>query len=188
MDKLRGIEKMSEDGTYAKLTKKEVLQLERKRAKLERHLGGIKDMPKLPGAVFVVDPATEHIAVAEAHRLGIPVVALADTNADPTMIRYIIPGNDDAIRSIKLVTSKIAEAAAEGVKIGKQRAVHAADDVENDPAPIRVTTGGDGPKVELVSRRTQMPEPEAAASPEAEEAPPQADETPEGGAPERNER
>jgi small subunit ribosomal protein S2 len=169
VDKLRNIEKMSEDGTYEKLTKKEVLQLERQRAKLERNLGGIKDMPKLPGAVFVIDPAKEHIAVAEANRLKIPVIALADTNADPGKIQYIVPGNDDAIRSIKLITTKIADAAAEGMKLGKQRAVAEAD-IESAPAPIRVTTGGDGPKVELVSRRTQLPTPEAAASPEGEAA------------------
>lgn len=114
VDTLRGIEKMEEDGTYAKLTKREVLQHERHRAKLERNLGGIKDMPKLPGAVFVIDPAKEHIAIAEANRLKIPVIALADTNADPSLIQYIIPGNDDAIRSIKLITSKIADAAVEG--------------------------------------------------------------------------
>ena len=174
VDKLRHIEKMSEDGTYEKLTKKEVLQLERHRAKLERNLGGIKDMPKLPGAVFVIDPAKEHIAVAEANRLGIPVIALADTNADPSRIQYIIPGNDDAIRSIKLICSKVADAAAEGMRIGKQRAVAEAD-VEAAPAPIRVTTGGDGPKVELVSRRTQLPTPEAAASPEGETAAPDMD-------------
>jgi small subunit ribosomal protein S2 len=169
VDKLRHIEKMADDGTYDKLTKKEVLQFERQRAKLERNLGGIKDMPKLPGAVFVIDPAKEHIAVAEANRLNIPVIALADTNADPSRIQYIIPGNDDAIRSIKLICSKVADAAAEGMRLGKQRAVAEAD-VEAAPAPIRVTTGGDGPKVELVSRRTQLPTPEAAASPEGETA------------------
>jgi small subunit ribosomal protein S2 len=167
VDKLRNIEKMSEDGTYEKLTKKEVLQLERQRGKLERNLGGIKDMPKLPGAIFVIDPAKEHIAVAEANRLKIPVIALADTNADPSKIQYIIPGNDDAIRSIKLITSKMADAASEGMRLGKQRAVADAD-IESAPAPIRVTTGGDGPKVELVSRRTQLPTPEAAASPDAD--------------------
>ncbi|EDM77062.1 ribosomal protein S2 [Plesiocystis pacifica SIR-1] len=172
VDKLRHIEKMSEDGTYEKLTKKEVLQFERSRAKLERNLGGIKDMPKLPGAIFVIDPNREHIAVSEANRLGVPVVALADTNADPSKIQYIIPGNDDAIRSIKLITSRIADAAAEGNKLGKQRAVDHGDG-DNAPAPIRVTTGGDGPKVELVSRRTQLPTPEAAATPETEsKAPP----------------
>jgi len=168
VDKLRNIEKMSSDGTYEKLTKKEVLQLERQRAKLERNLGGIKDMPKLPGLVFVVDPAKEHIAVAEANRLQIPVIALADTNADPSKLQYVIPGNDDAIRSIKLITSKIADAASEGSRLGKQQRAVSSSDVDSSPAPIRVTTGGDGPKVELVSRRTQLPTPEAAASPESE--------------------
>ncbi len=166
IDKLRNIERMSEDGTYEKITKKEVLQFERLRAKLERNLGGIKDMPKLPGALFVVDPAGEHIAVGEAKRLGVPVVALADTNADPSQIDYIIPGNDDAIRSIKLVTSKIAEAASEGGRLGRQRAVSTVDMGEDSPAPIRITTGGDGPRVELVSRRHTLPTAEASATPE----------------------
>jgi small subunit ribosomal protein S2 len=180
VDKLRGIEKMAEDGTYDKLTKKEVLKLERTRQKLERNLGGIKDMPKLPGAVIVVDPAKEHIAVAEAKRLQIPVVAVADTNADPDYIDYIIPGNDDAIRSIKLFCMRLAEAAGEGTKMGKARAVQAAQDGDETPEPIVVTTGGDGPKVEIVSRRTQLPTAEASASPEEEkEAAAAAAETPE---------
>ncbi|RMG93672.1 MAG: 30S ribosomal protein S2 [Deltaproteobacteria bacterium] len=171
IDKLRRLEKMEEDGTYEKLTKKEVLRIQRQRAKLERNLGGIKDMPDLPGAVFVVDPTHEHIAVAEANRLEIPVVALADTNADPDLIDYIIPANDDAIRSIKLACTRMADACIEGARLGKQRAVAAsAAEVEDAPETIRVHTGGDGPKVELVSRRTQLPPPEAAASPEAEEA------------------
>jgi small subunit ribosomal protein S2 len=179
IDKLRGIEKKSEDGTYDKLTKKEVLKLERMRAKLERNLGGIKDMPAMPGAVFIVDPAREHIAVAEARRLQIPVVALADTNANPDVIDYIIPGNDDAIRSIKLVATLIADAAVEGARLGKQRAVHHVPTEEGSPAPIRVTTGGDGPKVELVSRKGSMIEPEAAAVPEEPEAEKPEAETPE---------
>jgi len=170
IDKLRHIEKMAEDGTYEKLTKKEVLKLERTRGKLERNLGGIKDMPAMPGAVFVVDPAKEHIAVAEANRLKIPVVALADTNADPDRITYVIPGNDDAIRSIKLISTMIADAAIEGGRLGKQRAVQEVGTNEASPAPIRVVTGGDGPKVELVSRRGGMPAPEAAASPEDPDA------------------
>jgi small subunit ribosomal protein S2 len=168
VDKLRGIEKMSEDGTYEKLTKKEVLKLERAREKLERNLGGIKDMPKLPGAVVVVDPAKEHIAVAEARRLKIPVVAIADTNANPDLIDYIIPGNDDAIRSIKLFANRLAEAAADGIRVGKARAVADAQAGDEAPEPIVVTTGGDGPKVEIVSRRTQLPTAEASASPEEE--------------------
>jgi small subunit ribosomal protein S2 len=171
VDKLRGLEKMAEDGTHEKLTKKEVLRMERMRAKLERNLGGIKDMPKLPGAIFVIDPAKEHIAVAEAARLGIPVVAVADTNADPKPIQFVIPGNDDAIRSIKLFCSKLADACIEGARIGKQRAVAASVADEEAPETIRVMTGGDGPKVEIVSRRGSLPVPEAAASPEQEDTP-----------------
>jgi small subunit ribosomal protein S2 len=171
VDKLRGIERMSQDGTYEQITKKEALMLERKRGKLERNLGGIKDMPKLPGAVFVIDPVKEHIAVVEANRLKIPVVAVADTNADPRLIQYVIPGNDDAIRAIKLFCSRIADACLEGAKLGKARAINDTDQ-GRDPEPIRVTTGGDGPRVEIVSRRTQLPQPEAAASPEEDVAPP----------------
>ena len=171
VDKLRGLERMAEDGTHDKLTKKEVLRMERMRLKLERNLGGIKDMPKLPGAIFVVDPAKEHIAVAEARRLKVPVVAVADTNADPQHIDYVIPGNDDAIRSIKLFCTKIADACIEGGRIGKQRAVAASAADEEAPETIRVMTGGDGPKVEIVSRRGTLPTPEAAATPEAEEEP-----------------
>ena len=165
IDKLRDIERMANDGTTGMLTKKEALMLDRKRIKLERNLGGIKDMNKLPGALFVIDPVREHIAVTEANRLNIPVVAVADTNADPNTIQMVVPGNDDAIRSIKLFCSRIAEACIEGRRMGKARAVH---DVTTQEAPetIHVHTGGDGPKVEIVSRRTQLPAPEAAASPE----------------------
>jgi hypothetical protein len=120
--------------------------------------------------VFVIDPVKEHIAVVEANRLKIPVVAVADTNADPRLIQYVIPGNDDAIRAIKLFCSRIADACLEGAKLGKARAVN--DPGEGrDPEPIRVTTGGDGPRVEIVSRRTQLPQPEAAASPEEDVRP-----------------
>lgn len=171
IDKLRSYEKMSEDGTFGKLTKKEVLQMERARAKLERNLGGIKDMPKLPGAIFVIDPAKEYIAINEARRLEIPVVAVADTNADPDLIDYVIPGNDDAIRSIKLFCTRIADACFEGTRIGKQRAVAASAADDEAPETIRVMTGGDGPKVEIVSRRGVLPTPEAAATPEVEEEP-----------------
>jgi len=114
VDKLRNIERMSQDGTYDAITKKEALMFERKRGKLERNLGGIKDMPKLPGAVFVIDPVKEHIAVVEANRLGIPVVAVADTNADPAGIDYLIPGNDDSLKSIQLFIRTIAEACIAG--------------------------------------------------------------------------
>ncbi|MEX1361984.1 MAG: 30S ribosomal protein S2 [Nannocystaceae bacterium] len=172
VDKLRNLERMAEDGTHEKLTKKEVLRMERLRAKLERNLGGIKDMSKLPGALFVIDPAKEYIAVNEANRLNIPVVAVADTNADPDRIATVIPGNDDAIRSIKLFCMKIADACIEGTRIGKQRAVHNTAGDDEATETIRVMTGGDGPKVELVSRRGNLPTPEAAASPEEDTAAP----------------
>jgi small subunit ribosomal protein S2 len=114
IDRLKKIEVMAEDGTYDLLLKKEVLQLDREKAKLEKSLGGIKNMTRLPAAVFIVDPNKEEIAVKEARKLGIPVVAVVDTNCDPDGIDYIIPGNDDAIRAIRLFASKMAEACMEG--------------------------------------------------------------------------
>lgn len=114
IDRLKKIEKMKEDGTYDKLTKKEVAGLEKERAKLEKILSGIKTMPDLPSVVFVIDPRKEDIAVHEANKLGIPVVAVVDTNCDPDNIDYVIPGNDDAIRAIRLMASKIADAVIEG--------------------------------------------------------------------------
>jgi len=114
IDRLKTIEKMAEDGTFDRLPKKEVSQLEREREKLERNLGGMKDLSRLPGALFVIDPKKEHIAIHEAVRLGIPVIGVVDTNCDPDGIDFVIPGNDDAIRSIKLFSSKIADAALEG--------------------------------------------------------------------------
>ncbi len=113
IDKLLKLEKMSTDGTYEKLPKKEVLKLERRREKLERDLGGIKGMYRLPGLLYVVDAKKEKIAVAEANRLGIPVVAIVDTNTDPDPIDYPIPGNDDAIKSIQLITKMIADTVIE---------------------------------------------------------------------------
>src|SRR5436309_9304238 len=120
IERLRTIEKMAEDGTFERLTKKEVLQLERERAKLEKTLGGIKNMGGLPGAVFIIDPKKEHIAVEEARKLEIPIVAITDTNCDPDLIDYVIPGNDDAIRSIKLITQRIADAVVEGTARRKE--------------------------------------------------------------------
>jgi len=117
IDRLKRIEKMKEDGTFDKLTKKEVARLEKEREKLEKYLGGIKEMERLPGAVFVIDSRKERITVAEANRLGIPVIGIVDTNSDPDNINYPIPGNDDAIRSIKLISSKIADAFIEGKEI-----------------------------------------------------------------------
>ncbi len=120
IDRLRNIEKMAADGTFEKLTKKEVLRLTREKIKLERNLGGIKDMTKLPGAVFVVDTKKEHIAVSEARKLGIPVVAVVDTNCDPDEVDYVVPGNDDAIRAVRLFLDKAAEACIEGDTINQK--------------------------------------------------------------------
>ena len=111
---LRDLERMEADGTFEVLPKKEVAMLKGKKEKLERFLGGIKDMNKLPGAMFVVDPRKERIAVAEARLLKIPIVAIVDTNCDPDEIDYVIPGNDDAIRAVKLLSAKMADAVIEG--------------------------------------------------------------------------
>ena len=118
---LRKIEKMEAEGDFALLPKKEVIKLKAEQEKLEKNLGGIKDMKKLPGALFVVDPRKEHIAILEAKTLGIPVVAIVDTNCDPDEADYPIPGNDDAIRAVKLIASKMADAVLEG-KQGEQMA------------------------------------------------------------------
>jgi small subunit ribosomal protein S2 len=116
IDRLKKIETMAADGTYELLTKKEALELERERTKLEKSLGGIKGMTKLPGAIFIIDPKKEAIAVKEANKLGIPVVAVVDTNCDPDDIDYIIPGNDDAIRAIRLFAARMADACMEGAQ------------------------------------------------------------------------
>jgi small subunit ribosomal protein S2 len=170
IERLRSIEKMAEDGTFDRLNKKEVLNLERERIKLEKTLGGIKNMASLPGAVFIIDPKKEHIAVEEARKLEIPIVAITDTNCDPDLIDYVIPGNDDAIRAIKLFTNKVADACVTGGRLGKERAVSArdrGDTGEEKMETIRVSSGGDGPKVEIASRRHgPRPEPEAVGSPD----------------------
>jgi small subunit ribosomal protein S2 len=119
--RLKELEKMEADGAFEVLSKKEVAKLRNEWDRLERFLGGIKDMDKLPGAVFVVDPRKEKIAVAEARKLNIPVVAIVDTNCDPDEIDYVIPGNDDAIRAVRLISSKIADAVLES-KQGEQMA------------------------------------------------------------------
>jgi small subunit ribosomal protein S2 len=140
IDRLKSIETMAEDGTYARLPKKEVAGLEREREKLEKNLGGIKNSSRLPGAVFVIDPKKEQLAVHEANRLGIPVLGLVDTNCDPEGIDYVIPGNDDAIRSIKLFTGKIADAAIEGA--ARYRASGAADRDAQEERGRREGRGG----------------------------------------------
>ncbi len=121
IDRLRELEAMSEDGRIQEYPKKEILRLQKERAKLEKNLGGIKDMDELPGAIFVVDSKKEYIAVREARKLGIPVVAIVDTNCDPDEIDYPIPGNDDAIRAIRLFSSLMANACLEGLALREER-------------------------------------------------------------------
>lgn len=114
IERLNELNTMETNGAFEVLPKKEVIKLRMERDKLEKNLGGIKDMKKIPGAMFVVDPRKERIAIAEAINLGIPIVAIVDTNCDPDEIDYVIPGNDDAIRAVKLFASKIADAVLEG--------------------------------------------------------------------------
>ncbi|MFD1906109.1 30S ribosomal protein S2 [Paenibacillus rhizoplanae] len=113
IDRLKKLEAWEEDGTFAVLPKKEVILLRKEKDRLEKFLGGIKNMKGLPSALFIIDPRKERIAVAEARKLGIPIVAIVDTNCDPDEIDYVIPGNDDAIRAVKLLTGKMADAVVE---------------------------------------------------------------------------
>ncbi|MCB1042218.1 MAG: 30S ribosomal protein S2 [Acidobacteria bacterium] len=139
VDTLRRYEAMQTDGTYDSLTKKEIIEVEKKRDKLAKVLDGIKDMGKLPQALFVVDTRRERIAVAEAKKLGIPVVAIVDSNSDPENIDHVIPGNDDAIRAVKLFTSRIADAILEGVSI--REAAGSGEDDEETPEQIAEAPG-----------------------------------------------
>ena len=172
IDRLKSIEKMAEDGTYERLPKKEVANLERERQKLEKNLGGVKELTRLPGCVFVVDPKKEQIAVHEASRLGIPVIGLVDTNCDPEGIDFVIPGNDDAIRSIKLFTSKLADACIEGAARYRASGAQERDEEEKKKAPDdrrRSFRGGDnrgkGPVVEIKSAPVEtLPSEEPAAT------------------------
>ena len=128
--RLKTIEKMEENGDFDLLPKKEVIAIKAEQEKLIKNLGGIKEMKKLPGALFVIDTRKEHIAVTEARKLGIPIVATVDTNCDPDEVDYPIPANDDAIRAVRLITSKMADAVLEG-KQGEQMTDAAAEDVED---------------------------------------------------------
>jgi small subunit ribosomal protein S2 len=132
--RLKKLEEMKETGEFDRVNKKEALELDREREKLEKALIGIKVMDSLPSSVFIIDPRKENIAVAEARRLGIPIVAIVDTNCDPTGIDYPIPGNDDAIRAVRLITSRMADAILEG------RGTLAKDEGE---AEAEVVEGGD---------------------------------------------
>ena len=135
--RLKELEGMKADGSLNRYTKKEAMKLEKDLVKLERNLGGIKNMDELPGAVFIVDPKKEYIAVQETRKLGIPLVAIADTSCDPDDIDYIVPGNDAAIRAIRLITSKIADACIEGHNLAEER-LRAEADVEKEKEEVKV--------------------------------------------------
>ncbi len=166
IDRLKYLTTIFADGSVNRFPKKERLRLDKERAKLDNNLGGIREMLRLPGAVFIVDAKNESIAVREARRLGIPVVAIVDTNCNPDEIDYIIPGNDDAIRAIRLITSRIADACVEGRERMEERLQAEADKavaeegvVEVAPAAgpgerTVVSDGSDGPIVEVITRQT----------------------------------
>jgi small subunit ribosomal protein S2 len=158
--RLQELDEMATDGRYELLTKKEVIRLERERKHLQANLAGIKNMRRLPDALFVVDSNNEAIAVKEARKLGIPVVAVVDTNCDPTVVDYVIPGNDDALRAIRLFTSKISDSVVEGVQMaGEKRAADAGvtADEQLEAAPVETAgleagadePAGDGEVVDL---------------------------------------
>lgn len=162
--RLADLRKMEEDGTLAKLTKKEAKALTEEAAKLERYLGGIKEMPKLPDVVVVIDVRKEHIAVAEARNLEIPIVALVDTNCDPDLVDYVIPGNDDAIRAIKLISNKIADAIIEVKQEEWDREAEAA------AAAAETETGGAEEAVEADAGAAAVPDAVLASDEEDEYA------------------
>lgn len=138
--RLKDLEKMQEDGTFDVLPKKEVTVLQKEMERLEKFLGGIKEMKGLPDAVFIIDPRKERIAVAEARKLNIPIISIVDTNCDPDEVDYVIPGNDDAIRAVRLLTSKMADAVVEASQ-GEEEKV--ADEEQIEPEPEPATTNAE---------------------------------------------
>ncbi len=165
IDRLNHLNQIENDGSIGLYTKKEALKLQKERKKLDNTLGGIRHMDKLPGAIFIVDPKNESIAVREGKRLNIPIVSIVDTNCDPDDIDYIIPGNDDAIRSIRLITSRIADACEEGAKLYSERKQAEADKAEEEvsekpfagenlkPGERKIISDGtEGPVVEIIKR------------------------------------
>jgi small subunit ribosomal protein S2 len=177
--RLKELDEMATDGRYELLPKKEVIKLERERKHLEANLAGIKNMTRLPDAIFVIDSNKEQIAVREARKLGIPVVAVVDTNCDPTEVDYVIPGNDDALRAIRLFTSKISDSAAEGVQmiddkqIAEMQAAAQAADAASQAAAEGVSddTGEDISMEEVLgagTRRKEVASEDNAGVPEVE--------------------
>lgn len=136
VQRLKDLEKMQEDGTFDVLPKKEVILLKKEMEKLERNLGGIKEMEEIPGVIFLVDPKKEHIAVLEAKKLGIPVIGLVDTNCNPEEVDYAIPGNDDAIRAVKLITDVMANAIIEGKQGESFETEEVVEEVSEEPASM----------------------------------------------------
>ena len=170
IDRLNYLTNMTVDGSISRFPKKEMLKLEKERVKLDNNLGGISNMKKLPGAMFVVDTKNESIAVREARRLGIPVVAIVDTNCNPDEIDYIIPGNDDAIRAIRLMSSRMADACIEGRQRMEERLRAEADkEVEGEESAqgpgvgevaerAALSDGSEGPIVEVIRKKPASPE------------------------------
>jgi len=170
IQKLKDLDRMSRDGTYAKYTKKEVLRFERERERLEHNVGGIREMEDLPGAMFVVDPHREEIAIKEANRLDIPVVALTDTNCDPDLIDYPIPGNDDAIRAIRLFSTAVADACLQGSQIASQKLEESAREAAQEAEDFHAPSGEQEPDVQTVSPGAPAPEDEEAPADEESSA------------------
>ncbi len=156
IDRLRELDRQDADGTLDLLSKKEALGLRRERERLEKYLGGIKHMDGLPSALFVIDPNNEHIAVSEGRKLNIPIIALTDTNCNPDLVDFVIPGNDDAIRSIKLVSSRIADACIEGSQSRREHVVQGdrgGDRGDRNGGGHVGGAVGDGPAVEQARKR-----------------------------------
>ncbi len=164
IDRLNYLNNIENDGSINLFPKKERLKLAKERGRLDSTLGGIRNMSRLPGAMFVIDPKNEAIAVREGRRLGIPIVGIVDTNCDPDEVDYVIPGNDDAIRAIRLVTSRIADACADGQKLLKERQQAETDKGEQEPGQMEVAAslkpgerkvisdGSQGPIVEIIRK------------------------------------
>ena len=166
LDRMRQLERMKEDGTYLQLPKKEVSRLEKERERFEKYVGGLKNMGSLPAAVFIIDPAMEQIAVSEAKKLSIPIIAITDTNCDPDQVDYVIPGNDDAIRSIKLITQRIADAVVEGTQRRKDHGNR--DDDRSGGGGGGGGTGRGRPPADVQYARGRAPAPSDVPAPAAE--------------------
>jgi small subunit ribosomal protein S2 len=154
LERMRQLERMKEDGTYQSITKKEVSRLEKERERFEKYLGGLKNMGSLPAAMFVIDPAKESIAVQEANKIGVPVIAITDTNCDPDRVDFVIPGNDDALRAIRLFASRIADAVIGGRDLKQSADAEATRETSDD--------GGDDRRQPRPARRARETAPASA--------------------------